>query len=87
MQVYMRVTVLTESRWWTCESSEAKESSAASRSSTTVTRVEYATRGRFGGLGLKTIGDGFRGFRSQNLGRGSEKEPMAHGGIKEFALR
>ena len=90
----MRVTVLTESRRRTCESSGAQEDLAADRSRTAVTRVEwrgtrmeYATRKRFGGLGLKTIGGRFHGFRPQNPGGGSEEERTARGGIEEFASR
>jgi hypothetical protein len=49
--------------------------------------MEYATRGRFGGLGLKTIGGWLRGFEPQNPGEGSEEERMAHDGIEEFASR
>jgi len=49
--------------------------------------MEYATRGRFGGLGLKTIGGRFYGFGPQNPGRGSEEERTVRGGIEEFALR
>jgi hypothetical protein len=54
--------MLTESRRRAYESSGAQENLAAGRSRTAVTRVErrgtrieYATRGRFDGLGLKTI--------------------------------
>jgi hypothetical protein len=49
--------------------------------------MKYTTRGRFGGLGLKTIGGRFHGFGPQNLGEGSEEERTANGGIKEFASR
>jgi hypothetical protein len=49
--------------------------------------MEYATRGRFGGLDLKTISERFRRFRPQNLGRDSKEEPMARGGIEEFVSR
>ena len=49
------------------------------------TRMEYATHGRFGGLGLKTIGGRFHGYGPQNPGGGSEEERTAHGGIEEFA--
>jgi hypothetical protein len=59
----MGVTVLTESRRRMCKSSGAQEDLADGRSRTAMTRVEwrgthmeYATRGRFDGLGLKTIG-------------------------------
>jgi hypothetical protein len=48
--------------------------------------MEYATRGRFGGLGLKTIGGRFRRFEPQNPGGGSE-EQTACGVIEEFASR
>ena len=50
-------------------------------------RMEYATRERFGGLGLKTIGGRFHRFGPQNPGRGSEEERTARGGIEEFASR
>jgi hypothetical protein len=90
----MGVTVLTESRRRTCESNEAQEDLTASQSRTAVTRVEwretrmeYATRGRFGGLVLKTIDGGFRRFWPQNPGGGSEEERTACGGIEEFASR
>jgi hypothetical protein len=49
--------------------------------------MEYATRGRFGGLGLKTIGGWFHGFGPQNLSRGSEEARTTRGGIEEFASR
>jgi hypothetical protein len=69
VQVYMEVTVLTESRRRTCESSGAQEDMEDDRSRTVVTRVErwetrmeYATREQVGGLGLKTIGSGFTGL-------------------------
>jgi hypothetical protein len=68
-QVYMGVTVLTESRRRTCESSRAQEDLADSRSRTAVTRVEcrrtrmeYTTRGQFCGLGLKPSVAGFAGL-------------------------
>jgi hypothetical protein len=51
------------------------------------TRMEYATRGRFGGLGLKTIGGRFHGFGPQNPSGGSEEERTIRGGIEEFASR
>jgi hypothetical protein len=51
------------------------------------TRMEYVTRGWFGGLSLKTIGGWFRGFGPQNSGEGSEEERTTRGGIEEFALR
>jgi hypothetical protein len=38
-------------------------------------------------LGLKTIGDRFRGFEPQNPGGGSEEKQTARGDIKEFASR
>ena len=47
----------------------------------------YATRGQFGGLGLKTIGGRFHGFGPQNLSGGSEEERTARGGIGEFASK
>jgi len=75
-------------------SSESLEDLTPGRSWTEVTRVEwqgtrmeYATRGRFGGFGLKTICGRFHGFGPQNPGGGSEEEQMARGGIEEFALR
>ena len=90
----MGVTMLTESRRRTCESSGAQEDLASDRSRTEVTRLEwrgtrmeYATRGRFGGLGLKTIGGRCHGSGPQNPGGGSEEERMARGGIEEFASR
>ena len=86
--------MLTESRRWTCESSGAQEDLVVGRSSTTMThvewwgtRMEYATHERFGGLGLKTIGGQFHGFRPQNPGGGSEEKWTARGGIEEFASR
>ena len=86
--------MLTESRRWTCELSGAQEDLADGQSRTAVTcvewrgtRMEYATRGRFGGLGLKTISGRFRGFRPQNPGGGSEEERTICGGIEEFASR
>jgi hypothetical protein len=81
MQVNMGVTMLTESRRWTCEWSGAQEDLADGWSRMAVTRVEwrgtrieYATRGRFSGLGLKTMGGRFCGFGPQNLGGDSEEE-------------
>jgi len=78
----MTVTVLTKSKWRTCESSGAQEDLAADRSRTAMTHVEwremcmeYATRGRF------------YGFGPQNTGGGSEEERAARGGIEEFASR
>jgi hypothetical protein len=86
--------MFTESRRWTCESSEAHEDLVASQSRMVVTHVEwrgtcteYATCRWFGGLGLKTIGGRFYGFGSQNLGGGFKEERIAHGGIEEFASR
>jgi hypothetical protein len=86
--------VLTESRRRTCESSGALEDEADDRSRMAVTRVEwqgtrmeYLTRGQFGGLGLKTIGGRFHGFWPQNPGGGSEEERTARGDIKKFASR
>ena len=38
------------------------------------TRMEYATHGRFGCLGLKTIGQTVFGFGPQNPGGGFEEE-------------
>ena len=49
--------------------------------------MEYATRGWFCGLSLKTIGWTVFGFGPQNQGGGSEEERTACGGIKEFASR
>ena len=49
--------------------------------------MEYATRGWFSGLGLKTIGGRFHEFGPQNPGGGSEEERTARGGIGEFASR
>jgi hypothetical protein len=49
--------------------------------------MEYATRGQFGGLGIKTIGGQFHGFGPQNMGGGFEGKRMARGGIEEFASR
>ena len=66
----------------------------AGRSRTAVTRVgwrgtrmEYATRGRFDSLDLKTIGWTVYRFGPQNPGGGSEEGRTAHGGIGEFASR
>ena len=77
-----------------CELSGAQEDLADGRSRTAVThvewrgtRMEYATHGRFGGLGLKTIGGQFHGFGPQNPGGGSEEEQTARGGIEEIASR
>ena len=50
-------------------------------------RMEFATLGQFGGLGLKTIGGRFHGFGPQNPGGGSEEEQTARGGIEEIASR
>jgi hypothetical protein len=49
--------------------------------------MEYATRERFGGLGLKTIDGRFHGFGPQNPDGGSEEELTACGGIEEFTSR
>ena len=49
--------------------------------------MEYATHGRFGGLGLKTIGGRFHGFGPKNSNRDSEAERTARGGIEEFVSR
>jgi hypothetical protein len=91
-QLYMRVTVLTESRWRTCESSGAQEDLADDRSRTAVTRVEwrgtrmeYATRGRFDGLGLKTIGwTGLRVWTSKpgRRFRGGTDGTWRHRGVR-----
>ena len=51
------------------------------------TYMEYATRGQFGGLSLKTTGWTVFGFGPQNPGGGSEEERTARGGIEEFASR
>ena len=67
---------------------------ASGRSRTEVTRVElwrtrmeYATRGRFGALSLKTTGWTVFGFRPQNPGEGSTEERTARGNIEEFTSR
>jgi len=71
----------------------AHEDLASGRSKTAVTRVGGGrVRGtllaaRFGGLGLKTIGGGFRGFGPQNPGGGSDAERTARGGIGEIAWK
>jgi hypothetical protein len=90
----MGVTIFTESKQQTCESSGAKEDLTNGRLRIAVTRVEwwgtrmeYATHRWFGGLGLKTIGGRFRGFRPQNPSGGSEEEQTTRGGIEEFASR
>jgi hypothetical protein len=69
----MEVTVLIESSRRTCESSRVQEDLAGWRvkdggntRQVTEMRMEYNNRGQFGGLGLKTIGDRFRGFGPQN---------------------
>jgi hypothetical protein len=49
--------------------------------------MEYATRRRFDGLGLKTIGGRFPGFGPQNPGGGSEEERTVRSDIEEFASR
>ena len=51
------------------------------------TRMEYATRGRFGGLGLKTIGDRFCEFGPQNSYEGTKKKRTTRDSIEEFASR
>ena len=73
---------------------EALENLAAGRPRTEATRVElwgtrmeYATRARFGWLSLKTTGWTVFGFGPQNPGGGSEEERTARGGIEEFASR
>ena len=77
-----------------CESSEAQEDLAVGLSRRVVTRVErrgtrmeYTTRGRFDGLGLKNIGRTVYGFGPQNSGGGSEEGRATRGGIEEFASR
>ena len=71
----------------------AHEDLASGWSKTVVTRVGGGrVRGTllvgwFGGLGLKTIGGGFRGFGPQNPGGGSDPERTAHGGIGEIASK
>jgi hypothetical protein len=50
-------------------------------------RMGYATRGRFGGLGLKTISGRVYRFGPQNPGEGSEEERTTCGSIEEFASR
>ena len=50
-------------------------------------RMEFATLGQFGGLGLKTIGGRFHGVWPQNPGEGFEEERTARGSIEEFMLR
>ena len=86
--------MLTESRRWTCELSGAQEDLADGQSRTAVTcvewrgtRMEYATRARFGWLSLKTTGWTVFGFGPQNPGGGSEEERTARGGIEEFTSR
>ena len=49
--------------------------------------MEYATRERFDGLDLKTIGWTVYGFGPQNPGGGSEEGRTARGGIGEFASK
>ena len=51
------------------------------------TRMEYVTRGRFGGFGLKTISGGFRGVRPQNLNGGSKENEQCMAASKEFTSR
>jgi hypothetical protein len=41
--------------------------------------MKYATRGWFGGSGLKTIGGRFHGFGPQNPGGGFEEERTTRG--------
>jgi hypothetical protein len=86
--------MLTKSRRWTCESSGAQEDLADDRSRTAVTRIEwrgtrmeYATRRWFGGLGLKTIGGQVYGFGPQNPSEGSDEERTTRNGVREFASR
>ena len=86
--------MLTESRRRTCESSGAQEDLAAGRSRTAVTRVElrgmrmeYATRGGFGGFVLKTIGGGFTGLGLKTQTEVPRMERTARGGIREVASR
>ena len=50
-------------------------------------RMEYATRGWFDGLSLKTTGWMVFEFGPQNSDGGSEEERTVHGGIKEFVSR
>ena len=50
-------------------------------------RMEFATLGQFGGLGLKTIGGRFHRFGPQNPSGGFEEERTARGSIEEFASR
>jgi hypothetical protein len=90
----MGVTVLTESRWWTCESSGAQEDLANSRSRTAVTRVkqwgtrmEYTTHKRVWWIGPQNHRWRVYGFGPQNPDGGSEEERTACGGIEEFASR
>jgi hypothetical protein len=89
----MGVTVLTESRWRTCESSEAQDL-ADGRSRTTVTRVEqrgtrmkYAPRERVWWFGPQNHRWRIYGFVSQNPDGGSEEEQTSRGGVGEFASR
>ena len=92
--VHEGVTVLTESRRRTCESSGAQEDLEAGRSRMAVTRIEwrgtrmeYATHGLFAGLSLKPTRWTVFGFGPQNPGGGSEEERTARGGIEEFVSR
>jgi hypothetical protein len=93
-QVYIRVTVLTESRRRTYKSSGVQEGLADGRSKTAVTRVEwqgtrmeYATRGGSVVWASKLSGGRVYGFRTQNPGEGSEEERTVRGSIEEFASR
>jgi hypothetical protein len=77
--------VLIESRWWTCKSSEGSRrlgswavKNEVTRIELRETRMEYATRGRFGGLSLKTTGWTVSRFGPQNLGGGSKEEWGRH---------
>jgi hypothetical protein len=49
--------------------------------------MEHATRGRFGGLGLKTISGRFCGFRPQNPSGSSDEEWTARGDIEGLDLK
>jgi hypothetical protein len=88
----MEVTVLTESRRRTFESSGAQEDLADGQSRTAVTRVElrgtrmeYATHERFDGLVLKTIGwTGLRVWASKpgQRFRGGMDDTWWHRGVR-----